>query len=84
MKTGSVRAKAGDHVVAGQQLGELGFAGDALAPHPHYILIDNADVLKAEGLPPPSRPANVAERACRRAGMAQFALLGDSSHQIRK
>ena len=51
MKTGSVRVKAGDHVVAGQQLGELGFAGDAFAPHLHYMLIDNADVLKAEGLP---------------------------------
>jgi len=51
MKTGSVRVKAGDHVVAGQKLGELGFAGDAFAPHLHYMLIDNADVLKAEGLP---------------------------------
>ena len=51
MKTGSVRVKAGDHVVAGQQLGELGFAGDAFAPHLHYMLIDNADALKAEGLP---------------------------------
>ena len=51
MKTGSVRVKAGDHVVAGQQLGELGFAGDAFAPHLHYMLIDNEDVLKAEGLP---------------------------------
>lgn len=51
MKTGSVRVKVGDHVVAGQQLGELGFAGDAFAPHLHYMLIDNEDVLKAEGLP---------------------------------
>jgi len=51
MKTGSVRVKAGDHVVAGQQVGELGFTGDAFAPHLHYMLIDSADVFKAEGLP---------------------------------
>lgn len=51
MKTGSVRVKAGDRVVTGQQIGELGFAGDAFIPHLHYMLIDNADVFGAEGLP---------------------------------
>ncbi len=51
MKTGSVRVKAGDKVAAGQQIGELGFAGDAFIPHLHYMLMDNPDVLKAEGLP---------------------------------
>jgi hypothetical protein len=51
MKTGSVRVKAGDHVVDGQEIGELGFSGDAFIPHLHYMLIDNADVFKAEGLP---------------------------------
>ncbi len=51
MKTGSVRVKAGDKVMAGQQIGELGFAGDAFIPHLHYMLMDGPDVLKAEGLP---------------------------------
>jgi murein DD-endopeptidase MepM/ murein hydrolase activator NlpD len=51
MKAGSVRVKKGDHVTAGQQIGELGFAGDAFIPHLHYMLIDNPDVLKAESLP---------------------------------
>ncbi len=51
MKTGSVRVKAGDHVTQGQQIGELGFAGDAFIPHLHYMLIDNWDVLRAESLP---------------------------------
>ncbi len=43
--------KAGDKVAAGQQIGELGFAGDAFIPHLHYMLMDNPDVLRAEGLP---------------------------------
>jgi peptidase M23-like protein len=51
MRTGSVRVKAGDRVVEGLQIGELGFAGDAFVPHLHYMLIDNPDVLKAEGVP---------------------------------
>ena len=51
MKTGSLRVKIGDKVSAGQQIGELGFAGDAFIPHLHYMLMDNADVLKAESLP---------------------------------
>ena len=51
MKTGSVRVKPGDRVRVGQQLGELGFSGDAFAPHLHYMVIDGPDVLKAEGLP---------------------------------
>ena len=51
MKPGSVRVKAGDHVTQGQQIGEIGFAGDAFIPHLHYMLIDNADILKAESVP---------------------------------
>jgi len=51
MKTGSVGVKIGDKVSAGQKIGELGFAGDAFIPHLHYMLMDNADILQAEGLP---------------------------------
>jgi hypothetical protein len=51
MRKGSVRVKKGDHVQQGQQLGEIGFAGDAFIPHLHYMLMDSADIVKAEGLP---------------------------------
>ena len=51
MKTGSVRVKKGDWVEQKRQIGEIGFAGDAFIPHLHYMLIDNADVLKAESVP---------------------------------
>jgi Peptidase family M23 len=51
MKTGSVRVKAGDRVKQGEQIGQLGFAGDAFIPHLHYMLMDNADILKAESTP---------------------------------
>jgi Peptidase family M23 len=51
MRPGSVRVKKGDHVRQGQQIGEIGFAGDAFIPHLHYMLIDQADILKAESLP---------------------------------
>ena len=51
MRPGSVRVKKGDHVQQGQQIGEIGFAGDAFIPHLHYMLIDGPDILRAEGLP---------------------------------
>jgi murein DD-endopeptidase MepM/ murein hydrolase activator NlpD len=51
MKPGSVRVKIGDHVPAGQQIGEIGFSGDTFLPHLHYMLVDNADFTRAQGLP---------------------------------
>jgi Peptidase family M23 len=51
MKPGSVRVRKGDRVRQGQQIGEMGFTGDAFIPHLHYMLIDNPDILKAESLP---------------------------------
>lgn len=51
MKPGSVRVKSGDQVNQGDQIGEIGFSGDAFIPHLHYMLTDNADVFRAEGLP---------------------------------
>jgi murein DD-endopeptidase MepM/ murein hydrolase activator NlpD len=51
MKPGSVRVKRGDHVRAGQQIGEIGFSGDTFLPHLHYMLVDNADFTHAQGLP---------------------------------
>jgi Peptidase family M23 len=51
MRPGSVRVKKGDRVKQGEQIGEIGFAGDAFIPHLHYMLIDNPDILKAESFP---------------------------------
>ena len=51
MKPGSVRVKRGDHVREGQQIGEIGFSGDTFLPHLHYMLVDNADFTRAQGLP---------------------------------
>jgi len=51
MKPGSVRVKSGDQVKQGDQIGAIGFSGDAFIPHLHYMLTDNADPFHAEGLP---------------------------------
>jgi peptidase M23-like protein len=51
MKPGSVRVKSGDEVKQGDQIGQIGFSGDAFIPHLHYMLTDNADPFHAEGLP---------------------------------
>jgi murein DD-endopeptidase MepM/ murein hydrolase activator NlpD len=51
MKLGSVRVKSGDRVKQGDQIGEIGFSGDAFMPHLHYMVTNNADVFRGEGLP---------------------------------
>jgi hypothetical protein len=49
LKNGSVRAKKGDVVKAGQQVGEMGFSGDAFLVHLHYQL--QSDAAWGEGIP---------------------------------
>lgn len=51
MIPGSVTVKAGDRVVAGQQIGRIGFSGDAIFPHLHYSLMAGPRVEKDWGLP---------------------------------
>ena len=51
MKPGSVRVKAGDRVSAGQQIGQIGFAGDSIFPHLHYSLMEGPKDTKDWGLP---------------------------------
>jgi murein DD-endopeptidase MepM/ murein hydrolase activator NlpD len=51
MKPGSVRVKTGEHIVAGQMLGEVGFSGDAIFPHVHFALMSGPDNHHAEGVP---------------------------------
>jgi murein DD-endopeptidase MepM/ murein hydrolase activator NlpD len=49
MKNGTVRVKKGDMVKSGQQVGEMGFSGDAFLVHLHYQL--QSDAAWGEGLP---------------------------------
>ena len=51
MKPGSLKVKAGDAVAQGQQIGSLGFSGDAIFPHLHYVLMDGPETGKSWGLP---------------------------------
>ena len=51
MKPGSVTVKAGDHVAQGQQIGAIGFTGDAIFPHLHYVLMEGPQTGKSWGLP---------------------------------
>lgn len=52
MKQGSVNVKVGDVVKSGQQVGEMGFSGDAFLVHLHYDL-KNAPGFDADALPSP-------------------------------
>ncbi len=52
LKQGSVKVKVGDAVKAGQQVGEMGFSGDASLVHLHYDLKSGVG-FEAEGLPSP-------------------------------
>jgi hypothetical protein len=51
MKPGSVTVKAGDPVAQGQEIGAIGFTGDAIFPHLHYVLMDGPQTGKSWGLP---------------------------------
>jgi Membrane proteins related to metalloendopeptidases len=51
MKPESVRVKSGDQLKQGDQIGEIGFSGDAFIPHLHYMLTNAADPFHAESLP---------------------------------
>ena len=52
LKNGSVTLKVGDVVKSGQQIGEMGFSGDAFLVHLHYDL-KSGPGFKADGLPSP-------------------------------
>jgi len=51
MKPGSVTVKADDRVAQGQQIGAIGFTGDAIFPHLHYVLMEGPQTGKSWGLP---------------------------------
>jgi hypothetical protein len=51
MQMGSVIVKTGDRLKAGQQIGNVGFSGDAIFPHVHYTVINGPKEQICEGLP---------------------------------
>lgn len=50
-RTGSIRVREGDEVRLGQRLAEVGHSGNSTAPHLHFHLMDNPNILEANGLP---------------------------------
>ncbi len=51
LKAGSVRVKVGDHVIAGQQIAEVGDTGDSPAVHLHFQINAGPDAMTAKSLP---------------------------------
>jgi Peptidase family M23 len=51
MRSGSVRVKKGDVISRGQQIGNIGFSGDAINPHLHYTVMSGPIEGKSEGVP---------------------------------
>jgi hypothetical protein len=51
LKPGSVTAKVGDQLKAGQNIGQLGNSGNTYGPHLHLEVMSAADPLRANGLP---------------------------------
>lgn len=51
MKPGSVIVKPGERLAAGQQVGQIGSAGDSSFPHLHYSLMEGPHITKDWGIP---------------------------------
>jgi murein DD-endopeptidase MepM/ murein hydrolase activator NlpD len=50
-RTGSVQVRDGDAVHIGQHLADVGHSGNSMSPHLHFHLMDNSNILEANGLP---------------------------------
>jgi hypothetical protein len=51
LEKGSVRVKVGQMVSTDQEIGTVGFSGDAIYPHLHYMVMNGRKIMTAEGLP---------------------------------
>lgn len=51
MEKGSIKVKVGQMVTKDQEIGTVGFSGDAVYPHLHYMVMNGKKIMTAEGLP---------------------------------
>lgn len=51
LRAGSIRARAGDPLAAGQEVGACGNSGNSTQPHVHIQVMDSADPYTARGVP---------------------------------
>ncbi len=51
LQTGSVAVSVGQVVKKGDVLGKVGHSGNSTAPHLHFQLMDNSNLLLARGIP---------------------------------
>ena len=51
LKNGSLRVKAGDSVVKGQVIAQVGHSGNSTEPHLHFHLSDGPDIMHSRGMP---------------------------------
>lgn len=50
-REGSLKVSNGEMVSEGQELAQVGHSGNSSAPHLHFQLMDNSNLLEAKGLP---------------------------------
>lgn len=51
MEKGSIKCKVGSWIQAGQQIGNVGFSGDAIYPHVHFTVMNGPKEQVNEGVP---------------------------------
>lgn len=51
LQKGSIKVAMGQSVKKGDVIGKVGHSGNSFTPHLHFQLMDNSDILSANGLP---------------------------------